>query len=1170
MEIRQEETQFQSVIVESDPLSKSTSSSITTDVTATVQDAPDVSINQCPQSMSTSIATDVTPTGIQTPDDNRNPSSQSMSPSITTHATPTGLETPENSSQSMSSSVRNSFDTPEKTRSRKRKWRENKKAWRAKNKICPMMPRTPETRKKVLKRLCSQFKTPPRSTPKEENNIEERTRIFSALLNIKGHKDKGQFDQMTMATDNLLKDKKIVDLAKIMGIKSRPLYNLLEHRTPRRSTSTKKTTIEDKQEIREAFDDKALTMTVPHKRHSKHVFLKTTMSEAYSHYTKRQTSKSRRAWSKSTFNRYRPKNLKLVKHIPEQGCLCEDCLNCDLKRRKLSAKVKGISNRISVNLFKTMCNTTTKNPEDCVMTDFNLRCIQRKCAFCGVGKLSSVMLDEENKFVDWDEEVEWTQWERKTKTVIKGGVPKKRCALEISHKKTTLRQLFISFQESLKSMAVHQFNVRHQDSQFDQIRENLRPGDVLMICDFNMNYSHKQIEEPQSTFFSRRQTTCHNTVAYFPCPMPGCNLLAKDEIMCISDDLKHDAHAVQAFTDEMLSHLRSCGVDVKRVIRFSDNCAAQYKCSTVFDLISKMTIPIMCNFSEPRHGKGEADGLGGRVMQFLQMALASGKAKFTDAKSMADFLTKHFGELSCKVEGAGKNRRISQSDKERIAAFFEKVGSADRPNKSNCDGKVFLQRSLTDLYKSFDQLQKSIGARTVSFSSFVRHKPSQFVQAPSLAFVKPGKEGNPTRELDRMRDISETSRTSQLKVTDPRLIICGPDDPRAKLVAEKLRAAGAGDELNFTVDENWMIRTPGWEPHAASESDISNEIACAEDGNSVIQTNSENKRCPHNMRHFLCVNDIARPTDSDKIRTVHRTRQIHCFRNTGTAGFIEVRNNTCGCKVCLHGEEGECGNIDFVEKFARVNLHGSLIPVKSFIDNSLWSNASLDLHKKWSTAASRKVKVATNNRARNRTTTNPLGAKPCAPRNRKKRNLLGAKSTNKEKQRTRRRLDITLEHHPVEDNSVEMLDVQVEDNSSQTSKSDEQLTLPVDCIEPGVAPFPKASQVKENQQSDPEFLLPLPRCLSPSDRVMRRKCVPKDASSEGDTDATDRELEPLLDYLVFDSDEDPKDNAPDKQLIPFTQRCEIQFGGKLFSKLFSQFKLCWLFFQISVRLFETL
>ena len=90
--------------------------------------------------------------------------------------------------------------------------------------------------------------------------------------------------------------------------------------------------------------------------------------------------------------------------------------------------------------------------------------------------------------------------------------------------------------------------------------------------------------------------------------------LKQDGYIAITDDLKHDAHAVASFEKEAISNVCSQGVDIKNIHQWTDGCAAQYKGCHSFAEISqadsKHGCKITWNYFETSHGKGPCDGLG--------------------------------------------------------------------------------------------------------------------------------------------------------------------------------------------------------------------------------------------------------------------------------------------------------------------------------------------------------------------------------------------------------------------------------------------------------------------------------------------------------------------------------------------------------------------------------
>ena len=104
--------------------------------------------------------------------------------------------------------------------------------------------------------------------------------------------------------------------------------------------------------------------------------------------------------------------------------------------------------------------------------------------------------------------------------------------------------------------------------------------------------------------------------------------------MILSDDLKHDAQAVEKFTDKVLEHLKQRNVPVKRVIIFLDNCASQYKCAKYFNSFTKRNIPFLhCHFGA-KHSKVEANGAIGGLSQHVDVVTRSGTHEFGNCKEL--------------------------------------------------------------------------------------------------------------------------------------------------------------------------------------------------------------------------------------------------------------------------------------------------------------------------------------------------------------------------------------------------------------------------------------------------------------------------------------------------------------------------------------------------------
>ena len=121
---------------------------------------------------------------------------------------------------------------------------------------------------------------------------------------------------------------------------------------------------------------------------------------------------------------------------------------------------------------------------------------------------------------------------------------------------------------------------------------------------------------------------------YYPC-QENCNDLVCEELMMISDDLKHDGYAVNTFIEKGLGHLKEKKIPIKHIVMFSDNCVMQYKsCKVLLICCPKMKIPVIRNYFCAKHGKAEADGAIGHLSMHIDNVVHSGQYEIGDSLQM--------------------------------------------------------------------------------------------------------------------------------------------------------------------------------------------------------------------------------------------------------------------------------------------------------------------------------------------------------------------------------------------------------------------------------------------------------------------------------------------------------------------------------------------------------
>ena len=376
-------------------------------------------------------------------------------------------------------------------------------------------------------------------------------------------------------------------------------------------------TEKEKQEIVDLFESNEVSVTLPFKRYAKKKFMVVTVCEAYQKYIRMKKEQSKannikgvRILSISSFYKLRPKHVKPKRCLPLNQCTCGSCANFGLQRSCLIANgVKGITKKSSTAACSFLCPSKNLNEETKFdLSTYKRECLYMECTTCTPGNYAKKII-EANPGIDWNKQVTWHKWK-----TIKKTVNNKECTgFERVPIQCTLGELVETYTHESRQMPLHLLNNEWQRSMYCKQRDRLMPGDVQMVIDYAKNYSHVVQDEPQSAHWDRKQSTLHPLALTFPCPEIGCTDTVTDEVVCITPDLNHDRHAVEAFIEKTVQMLKQCKVPVHQVYEWSDNCSGQYKSRFAFELISQSKYPRMRNFYGENHGKSAADGIIGRL-----------------------------------------------------------------------------------------------------------------------------------------------------------------------------------------------------------------------------------------------------------------------------------------------------------------------------------------------------------------------------------------------------------------------------------------------------------------------------------------------------------------------------------------------------------------------------
>ena len=391
----------------------------------------------------------------------------------------------------------------------------------------------------------------------------------------------------------------------------------------------------DKENIVKFLSHTNITQQLPFKRYKNVSFMRIALSCAYHQYDLQQAAAGNRVLSFSAFHKHLPKWLRLMAKTPYRHCQCSICVNfCLLIDGIHGAGLAGLPKRLTEVILHTLCVSRTSF-EGVTLSDCDRVCIFRECRRCRRGKLSHHIL-KSNPEVDLQRPVRWHQWCWRRN---EGG---DKMDYDRHHITGKVSELIILFESQALRMSHHLFHFQWQGEMYERRKIGMEVGELMVVMDFAQNMEHKRAVEPQSAHWQHHTTTMHPTICNYPCEFCSDHALVRQELMMLTDDKTHDALAVYAFENVMLKYFEETGVTVKRLFRFTDNCAAQYKCFTAFDLLSRRQFPVeYVNFGA-RHAKNDADGYVGRIKDLVEEHNRNELSDIGDTESMYSYCSTVF------------------------------------------------------------------------------------------------------------------------------------------------------------------------------------------------------------------------------------------------------------------------------------------------------------------------------------------------------------------------------------------------------------------------------------------------------------------------------------------------------------------------------------------------
>lgn len=300
----------------------------------------------------------------------------------------------------------------------------------------------------------------------------------------------------------------------------------------------------------------------------------------------------------STFAKSRPFWVTRPNARDRETCACVTHENFEFLVTALrGAKVIKESN--SHDILKSLVCSARKE-----------KCISKLCKHCK---------DNEIQFhVDADINLKYFQWKPITEDrEIKGKVKKIKRTIK-SEEVGPITKIVEIFKKALPKYIRHVFNMLHQTEKLKKVKEALKEGELLFQIDFSQNYVAKFGTEIQSMHFgaSKKQISLHTGVMYYKKE----DKIDSKSFCTAADNLDHQSHGVWAHLQPVLLDASARFPLTNTVHIFSDSPSSQYRNKGNFFFMKTMLPNIFknlkistWNFSEPGHGKGPMDGVGGAI-----------------------------------------------------------------------------------------------------------------------------------------------------------------------------------------------------------------------------------------------------------------------------------------------------------------------------------------------------------------------------------------------------------------------------------------------------------------------------------------------------------------------------------------------------------------------------
>jgi len=246
----------------------------------------------------------------------------------------------------------------------------------------------------------------------------------------------------------------------------------------------------------------------------------------------------------ASFKKIRPHTVLPFTTLKFRECLCEYCVNVDLKIRAANSHLVSLPHLCIEDRYQD--SRLTLCPKE-LGAEYKKACLDRECPSCGAvhhrDHLRPALDDEAIRCSP-------ATWWRLENAPIN--------ATSTRMQNVKKEGLVEALECDLAPFSCHLFNARWQFHQYKLVTSDLPQETVIFCMDFAENFTCRPQDVPRGCHWNNTQCTIHPNVATYKCTEcedPGS--VVTDSIVFISSDMQHDHHAVQHFSGKALELLLS-------------------------------------------------------------------------------------------------------------------------------------------------------------------------------------------------------------------------------------------------------------------------------------------------------------------------------------------------------------------------------------------------------------------------------------------------------------------------------------------------------------------------------------------------------------------------------------------------------------------------------------